>query len=235
MVDRVREEPRRHFDLEPSASMAPVGFDAAGDEVDDAPPDYDADEQAGLYLDLGMDDARGALADAIEARRRCAIADVKPGAAAPEERVIEPYTLVYGEGQWYVIAMDRGRGALRVFRLDRILDARLGDESFEPAADFDAARFLGGGAAPFLPEQDVEVTVRYAPAIARWITERTGVAPEHDGSVLLRHRVADARWLIRHVLQYGGAATIHAAGNGLPAEPWRALVAEAAERVADRL
>ena len=45
-------------------------------------------------------------------------------------RTVEPYTLVFKAGYWYVYAMCRLRGDFRLFKLTRILDMRLTSKSF---------------------------------------------------------------------------------------------------------
>jgi len=226
-IDAGEEPPRLSPSALPHADIAEgraARYDMAEDSVE-----YEPADDREVFVDLGDDTARGVLAAAIEERRRCTIEYLKPGDRAPATRRIDPYVLVYGDGNWYVVAHDTGVGARRVFRLDRILGARLEDETFAVADDFDAAALLARAPAPFLAEADVEITVRYSPAIAPWIAERSGAEPEPDGSVLLRHRVADPRWLTRHIMQYGGDAWIE---GGEKADEYRRLVAESAARLA---
>ena len=51
-------------------------------------------------------------------------------------------------------------------------------------------------------------TVRFWPAIARWVAEREGKVLEADGSLTLEHPLADVDWAVRHVLQYGPDAEV---------------------------
>jgi proteasome accessory factor C len=52
------------------------------------------------------------------------------------------------------------------------------------------------------------VTIRYSPAIARWIAEREGRELEAGGGLTLELPCADAEWAVRHVLQYGPDAEV---------------------------
>ncbi len=54
------------------------------------------------------------------------------------ERVLDPYSLVYRSGFWYVVGYCHLREDIRVFRLDRAIEARLREDIFPPPADFDA-------------------------------------------------------------------------------------------------
>lgn len=170
-----------------------------------------ADELTPRYgIEEGAGGAAGVLAQLREAareRRQCRIEYLKPGGAAPEPRVICPYVLVYAEGSWYALAYCLARESVRAFRLDRIFTVHLVEGGFEVPPEFDPHAYLAEGRL-YRAEDEIEVTIRYSPAIARWIRERELVTPEADGSVVLRHRVADPQWVVGHVLQYGREAEV---------------------------
>lgn len=159
-------------------------------------------------LELAFDDDgfRGVVADAVDLGRLCTISYLKPRDHAPAQRTIAPHRLIYAYGLWYVLARDMIRDALRFFRMDRILDARL-LETPAPAPPRDIDQQLERGV-PYSASDDIEVTVRYSPRIARWIAERTSRPLEQDGTTVVQHRVADPNWIVRHVLQYGGEAVV---------------------------
>lgn len=182
----------------------PTAFDVESDVEPDAGPDVEFEDYALAFDDDGF---RGVVADAIELGRLCTIWYLKPGDVAPAYRSIAPYRLVYADGKWYVAAYDVDREALRFFRMDRVLNAVLEDEPAPALPPVELAAFIGNGG-PYMAGDDVEVTVRYSPRVARWIAERTAAESAADGSVVVQHRVADPRWLVRHVLQYGGEAVI---------------------------
>jgi predicted DNA-binding transcriptional regulator YafY len=100
-----------------------------------------------------------AVADAVRHHRpvsiRYAAADGRRS-----ERTLHPYGLVAHSGRWYVTGVDPGIGEDRIFRLDRIAEARALPGSFEPPADLDPAeRVLSGlASAPYRHE----VTLRIA-------------------------------------------------------------------------
>ncbi len=164
------------------------------------------------------------MLEATRERRRVRIRYLKPGRVDADERTVCPYALVFASGRWYLLARCERSGEVRAFRVDRVLEASLTEESFEIPADFDPELYLSGGRV-YRAEEEVEVVVRYSPRIARWIREHGPVEEQPDGSVVLRHRVADPRWAVRHVLQFGGDAQV------LEPLDVRAMVAAAAERV----
>jgi predicted DNA-binding transcriptional regulator YafY len=155
---------------------------------------------------------RETLLAATREHRPCAIAYAKPGAADMEVRVIHPYALAHAGGDWYVVGWCAVKEGMRVFRLDRILEAAGTDGTFEVPADFDPRAYVHAGRV-YLAADDVEVRVRYSAKIARWVRERAasgmvGWEEEPDGSVVIRHRVADPHWAVSHALTYGAEAEI---------------------------
>jgi proteasome accessory factor C len=172
-------------------------------------------------------EVRAAVLAAARERRRCRIAYLKVGASEPDSREIEPYVVVAAGGWWYVLARCCRAAAVKAFRLDRIVEITAGEVVFDVPGDFDPSDHLSDSRV-FRATEEVAVTVRYSPRIARWIVEQGYGSPQEDGSVVVRHRVADPRWIVRHVLQYGPEAELVE-----PAE-YRQLVREATRRLRPR-
>ncbi|NIV74656.1 MAG: WYL domain-containing protein [Gammaproteobacteria bacterium] len=55
------------------------------------------------------------------------------------ERTVDPYGLVAKAGVWHLVCA--GDGRMRVYRVSRLLDARVTDDHFERPADFDLGAF----------------------------------------------------------------------------------------------
>lgn len=62
--------------------------------------------------------------------------------ARESERVLNPYGLVYRSGFWYMVGYCHLRSDMRCFRLDRVLDVEMRDETFEPPPAFDCLAFV---------------------------------------------------------------------------------------------
>jgi predicted DNA-binding transcriptional regulator YafY len=167
---------------------------------------------------------RGLLAGAARDGRACGFRYLKADADEPDDRRLEPYALVGSTGRWYAIGRDPDRDDIRAFRLDRMLDVRVLDETYGPAEDFDLETYLSGGRV-YRSRDPATARVRYAPLIARWILERGEGLEEPDGSAVVEQEVADPDWAVRHVLQYGGEAEL------LGPEDLRARVGAAARNV----
>ena len=196
-----------------------AGGAALPDEPGLAAPDHDPD--AGGHLET--------LIQAARDRRPCAILYVKPGAADAEARVIHPFAMVASEGAWYAVGHCCVRDAVRAFRVDRVLHAATTDGTFDVPTDFDAEAYVEGGKL-YRSDEGIEVRVRYAPTVARWIRERAAfgmasLVEQDDGSVVATHQVADPHWAVAHVLHYGADAEI------VEPAPYRALVRDAMARI----
>jgi len=184
-----------------------------------------------LWPSIRMEDGndeeglRGVLEAAIADRARCRIRYLRPGDAEPEERSIDPYRLVFANGHWFVIGYCHRRDNVRVFRLDRVLEASVTGASFEPPEDLDLDGYTGGGRV-FASNQTVAARVRYSTRVAPWIREH-GPVREARGGVLVDFEVADPSWIVRHVLQYGSDAEL------LEPEDLRELVVESLRRQVD--
>lgn len=179
--------------------------------------DVEALPADGIGVDFGStvdEKVRATLEAAARDRQRCRLRYLKPLASEPEERVVEPYALVYAatDAAWYVLGRSLERDAVRTFRLDRVLDAVELDESFEAPPDFDPAEYLTEGRL-FRADEPVDAVVRYSPRIARWIEEERECERLPDGSVLVRHTVADPDWLVRHVLLHAPEAEVVEPGD----------------------
>ncbi len=146
------------------------------------------------------------LREANRARRRVRLTYRKAGDEAASSRLLCPYGIVFASGMWYVIA-NCGDEGLRFFRLDRVEEVEVLEESYERPKDFSLEAVMADGRAFRAPEPGT-LRVRYSPTVARWIAEREGKAVEADGSLTMEHPLADTDWAVRHVLQYGPDAEV---------------------------
>jgi proteasome accessory factor B len=67
--------------------------------------------------------AFGPLWEAVRDRRPVTFSYRAAGRSDPQRRELEPWGVVNRHGRWYVAGWDRGRDAIRVFRLGRIAGA----------------------------------------------------------------------------------------------------------------
>ncbi len=129
------------------------------------------------------------------------------GRDAETERTIEPYGLFFNWGRWYCVAHCRLRGAMRVFRVDRMRKAKAlsgPDARFEVPKDFSVRAYVRR--APWeLSELPAErVVVRFNFPESRWVlAEGVGDAVDpvlEDGGARIAFSVREKgpflRWLL---------------------------------------
>jgi predicted DNA-binding transcriptional regulator YafY len=153
----------------------------------------------------GSADHLATLRSAVRERRKVDLRYRAGGATGSTTRVVCPHSLVFAEQAWYVVATSDD-DTMRFFRLDRVEDVALLDETFERDESLPALIQESGRA--FMSSTTKRMMVRYSPRIARWVSEREGKPLDDDGSLTLEHPVADDSWAVRHVLQYGPDAEL---------------------------
>jgi predicted DNA-binding transcriptional regulator YafY len=135
----------------------------------------------------------------------------------PFERRVDPYGLVARAGVWHLACASGGR--MRVYRVSRVLDARITDERFERPADFDLAAFWKAwcaGQAENRPAYLVKARVapQLIPLLPLYLGTGTHQAPapvaEPDaaGWVTLTLAFDNLEHARSHILEMGGAVEV---------------------------
>jgi len=164
------------------------------------------------------------VSKAITGKRLLAIEYYKENEDEFTERTVEPYKLLNGQEGWYVHVWDLEKDAPRSYRLDRIREASVLDERFEPreGVEPDVHGWPSTGEVPASRTARIWIS----PERARWAREDRRVVQElSDGSVIVERAFAGADWLAREVLKEAGDAVV------LEPEETRRAVVEAAEAI----
>jgi proteasome accessory factor BC len=164
---------------------------------------HDPSEE-GLEIAPGRDDSQvvRAVHTAIEGHRILELHYYKENEDEFTKRRVEPYKLASGPEGWYLGCYDPQREDTRHFRLDRMKEANVTDETFEPRE----------GVAELLAEQEWltrgEVAsagvarVWVSPGRARWLREERRVVEElADESVVVELPYGSLDWLAREILK----------------------------------
>jgi len=156
--------------------------------------------------------------EAIRDRRLVEVEYQKEGEQTWSKRLVEPYSLERKLPNWQVHTWDRTRDAERSFRLDRMRNARITDETYEPRLGFEPRGLRDARTAKVL----------YTKPIARWALERRA-RPLKDGTALAEMPVGSPEWLVGETLFYRGEAIV------LEPEDLRARIAQRAKELATEL
>lgn len=133
---------------------------------------------------------------------------------AHSERVLDPYLLhIYRGTNPYLIGYCHSREAIRWFRVDRIRELRLLEESFERDPKFDPKEHLEAIFQHEVGSKPITVQIWFDAKTAPYIRERrwhqSQELEEHgDGSVTLQMVVRGLNDLKRWVLGYGKGAIV---------------------------
>jgi predicted DNA-binding transcriptional regulator YafY len=159
--------------------------------------------------------ALGILQRAVTARTAVRCRYYAIGRDAEEERVLEPYGLFFNWGRWYAVAWSRERGALRIFRVDRMRDAEPltgADASFAVPADFHIRDYVGRAPWELGDQPPTRVTVRFAFPESRWVqAQGVGEVVEpvlDDGGAVLAFAVRESGAFLRWLLTFRGQARV---------------------------
>jgi predicted DNA-binding transcriptional regulator YafY len=131
------------------------------------------------------------LAEAIRRQRRLAFRYASPR-SGPRAREVDPYGLAVIEGRWYLAALDHGHGEVRVFRIDRILGAKLGPEPAVVPPEFDAVAFVSRSLARVPWRWEIELIADASmDQVRRDIPATVAEIEERSDGVLVRVRAED--------------------------------------------
>lgn len=124
--------------------------------------------------------------------------------------LIEPSALTHA---LYLVGWDESRGAIRTFKVERIVEASLTPETFEPDPDFDSGATLRLAWDIIADEPAVTVAVRFAPSVAKRVAETRWhpsqeLSWSEDGSMVWRGRVAGTREVRVWILSWGADAEV---------------------------
>ncbi|WP_022929841.1 helix-turn-helix transcriptional regulator [Patulibacter americanus] len=141
------------------------------------------------------------ISRAAHDRRMIELDYYKPNEDQFSHRKVEPYALINGREGWYLAAFDPARDDVRHFRLDRIREAHVLEETFERRPEVDPAAEVAGWPRTGELPASRSARVWVSPERARWERERRVIAEElEDGALVTEIAFAGVDWLVREVL-----------------------------------
>jgi predicted DNA-binding transcriptional regulator YafY len=139
-----------------------------------------------------------ALATAVRGQRRVRLR-YRSGLGEETDRRVDPYAVVNREGYWYAVGRDHLRERMRLFRLDRVLEAEVLEETFVRPHGFDAPQQVLDALAAMQGDLwSVEVLLETTLEEAREQVPPMGVVLEEaEGGVIMRSSTSDLGWMAR--------------------------------------
>ena len=125
------------------------------------------------------------------------------------ERTIEPYGVAQWSRYWYVVGYCHLRGGLRMFRLDRVIEARVEDRTFSPREEVDCLEYVIRSIATMPGTWQVEVVLNLSMEEARRrIPAAYGTLEPLDEGVLFRCHYDDLDGMARYLVSLGCPLTV---------------------------
>ena len=138
------------------------------------------------------------LAAAVGERRRVRLR-YRSGWSGETEREVDPYGVMHREGYWYAVGYCHLRGGMRLFRIDRVLEAEMLEETFVRPTDLDSPEALLRAVASTTGERwSVEVLLETRVEDVRGQLPPVGLSLEQtEGGTLLRCSTWSLEWVAR--------------------------------------
>jgi proteasome accessory factor C len=164
-------------------------------------------ELPGLVVNIDAPEFLDAVRAAAEHEERLEIDYWSAGRDELTTRRIDPSTVFFALGEWYVDAWCHRANDERLFRVDRIRAVRPTGERFDAAP---SAPSPGPGEV-YRPRSDDPRVTLVLPSSAAWVTESypaESVEELADGRLRVRLAVSEPAWLARLLLRVGPEAEV---------------------------
>jgi predicted DNA-binding transcriptional regulator YafY len=126
-------------------------------------------------------------------------------------RTVDPLRLVSREGEWYLLAWDRSKKAVRTFAMARFGEAEVLADSRTIPEGLDDASMVRDGFGGYWGTETHAVRIRFSPAAAPLVEERSWhqsqqIERKPDGSIVLSMKTSHLSGVKRWLLSWGSAA-----------------------------
>ncbi len=187
------------------ALLAIPGSDASGPLATALHKLADALGNPELSVSVGDPGYLQIVRDGVESHHELRIEYWTASRDVVSERVVMPHAVFYAEGAWYLEAFCRNAHDDRLFRVDRIRNATLLAQTFEPPESVMPRETL------YQPRPDDPEVVLQVTAAARWVGEyypASAIEDAGDGGQRITLRVSEPAFLERLLLRLGPEASV---------------------------
>lgn len=149
------------------------------------------------------------------------------------EREVDPYGFLFRSNAWYLVGYCHWREEIKIFKVDRILEAQLLDSGFEPPEDFSIQEYMGEAWQVMRGDEPHDIEVLFSPQAAPYAREclwhfSQRCEDREDGGAVLSFRVTGLSEVCSWVMAFGGEAEV------LKPPELREMVRERAEGIVRR-
>lgn len=153
------------------------------------------------------------LMQAIEEHKQTFLAYRSQQATEPVSYPVYPYGLTYFRGSLYLIAHAPDHDEIRHYKVDRIEEVDVTALPFNRPGDFDLDKHLAGSFGVFQGRGNVTVKVRFAPTVARYVSESRWhesqqLAKQRDGGLTATFELSNTEEIGRWILSFGKHALV---------------------------
>ncbi|GAA1286295.1 protein pafC [Planotetraspora silvatica] len=178
-------------------------------KLEQAAGDGAATVSSQVQVDIGAaPGAHSMIADATRRRRRLSLRYYVPGRDEITPREVDPLRVVMVDGRHYLEGWCYRAEAMRMFRLDRILDVEVLDVAADPPAEAEPMDVTAG---VFRPSDSDELVELELTAAGRWVAEYypcEEVVELGEGRLRVSLRARDQSWLVRLALRLGDSGRV---------------------------
>jgi len=126
---------------------------------------------------------------------------------------VYPYGLIYHRGALYLVGRSPQREEICHWKVSRIEAAEVTKIPFQRPEGFDLQQHLAKSFGIYHGEGDVKIVVRFAPAVARYVSEANWhesqkLAPQKDGGVVAEFQLSDTEEIKRWIMSFGQHAVV---------------------------
>lgn len=151
----------------------------------------------------------------LERRKLDIIYSTASRKGAISQRIIHPYHIMPYVRSWQLIAYCENRNDVIMFKVDRIQEATLLDQTYEVADDFNPEQYIGNVWGVMRAEGQVseEIELHFSPDAGRWVAEEfwhssQQVEQQPDDSVLFRLTIPITPEFVNWLLYYGSKVKV---------------------------
>jgi predicted DNA-binding transcriptional regulator YafY len=119
---------------------------------------------------------------------------------------------MFRQGVWYLIAFCHWRKKIKIFRVDRIKEITISNDTFETPSDFSLSAYMGKSW-QIVRGKDQAIKVKIYPPISRWVREEIRhptqkIEELFDGSIIFSAEVSGLIEVKKWILGMGSSAQV---------------------------